>query len=432
MKPIETMPETINKKRIYNASCVALVVTALTFAIRANLLGELGEEFQLTAMQIGHVAAAAFWGFTGAMVLGGILCDKIGMGRLFMLAFLGHAVGILWTIFATDYWSLFLSTLLVGLANGFVESSSYSMLSSIYSNDDKTKRINDWHIWFPGGIVIGGVLAYLLTAAGFGWKIQMVVMLAPTLAYGAMFWKQRFPKSERVKLGVSDREMFRACLSPLFLLMMCCMLLTAATELATNQWIVELLSSVGVPSILLLVFINGIMTIGRANARYILKQISVTQLLVLSAVLSFIGLQLLGYAQGYLSFVAAGIFAMGICFFWPTMIGFVSENLPKTGPLGLSLMGGAGLFSTALALPWLGQIYDSQMLALIPAGFSLEQLKIATDGAEMKLWSDLKLQAGAYTLRLASVLPGVLIIVFTMLHFWKRKRASRKEVIVSP
>src|SRR5690606_3936841 len=220
LKPIDTMPDTINKKRIYNASCVALVVTALTFAIRANLLGELGEEFQLTAMQIGYVAAAAFWGFTGAMVLGGILCDKIGMGRLFMLAFLGHAVGILWTIFATDYWSLFLSTLLVGLANGFVESSSYSMLSSIYSNDDKTKRINDWHIWFPGGIVIGGVLAYLLTAAGFGWKIQMVVMLAPTLAYGAMFWKQRFPKSERVKLGVSDREMFRACLSPLFLLMM--------------------------------------------------------------------------------------------------------------------------------------------------------------------------------------------------------------------
>lgn len=174
------------------------------------------------------------------------------------------------------------------------------------------------------------------------------------------------------------------------------------------------------------------MTIGRANARYILKRISVTQLLVLSAVLSFIGLQLLGYAQGYLSFVAAGIFAMGICFFWPTMIGFVSENLPKTGPLGLSLMGGAGLFSTALALPWLGQIYDSQMLDLIPAGFSLEQLKMATDGTEMKLWSDLKLQAGAYTLRLASVLPGVLIIVFTMLHFWKRKRASRKEVIVSP
>src|SRR5690606_12535134 len=145
-------------------------------------------------------------------------------------------------------------------------------------------------------------------------------------------------------------------------------------------------------------------------------------LLIISSILSCLGLLWLGHSEGYLSFVAAGIFALGICFFWPLMIGFVSENLPKTGPLGLSLMGGAGLFSTALALPWLGQIYDSQMLALIPAGFSLEQLKIATDGAEMKLWSDLKLQAGAYTLRLASVLPGVLIIVFTMLHFWKRKR----------
>lgn len=419
----------INKKRIYNASCVALMVTALTFAIRANLLGVLGEEFELTAMQVGNVAAAAFWGFTGAMVLGGILCDWIGMGRLFLLAFLGHAIGIVWTIFASDYWSLFLSTLLVGLGNGFVESASYSMLSSIYSNENKTKRINDWHIWFPGGIVIGGVLAYLLSAAGLNWKVQMVVMLIPTLAYGVLFWKQRFPRSERVKLGVSDREMFRACLSPLFLLMLCCMLLTAATELATNQWIVELLSSVGVPSILLLVFINGIMTIGRANARYILKRISVTQLLFVSALLSFVGLQLLGYAQGYLSFVAAAIFAMGICFFWPTMIGFVSENLPKTGPLGLSLMGGAGLFSTALALPWLGQIYDIHLLDILPAGFSIEQLKGAADGAEIQLWADMKLNAGAYTLRLASVLPGVLAIVFAILHLSRRKYAAAK---VSP
>lgn len=351
------------------------------------------------------------------------------MGSLFMLAFLGHAVGIVWTILAVDFWSLFLSTLIVGLANGFVESSSYSMLSSIYSNEDKTKKINDWHIWFPGGIVIGGLIAYFLTSAGFGWKIQMMVMLLPTLVYGAMFWKQRFPKSERVRLGVSDREMFRACLSPLFLLMMFCMFLTAATELATNQWIVELLSAVGVPSILLLVFINGIMTIGRANARYLLKRISVTQLLVLSALLSFIGLQLLGYTQGYLSFVAAGIFAMGICFFWPTMIGFVSENLPKTGPLGLSLMGGAGLFSTALALPWLGQIYESQLMALVPFDLSVDELKLSTEISDKLIWENLTLQAGAFTLRMASIVPGVLVVVFAILHFSRRKRRDRKSVV---
>src|SRR5690606_16303587 len=281
------MVSNINKNRIYNASCVALVVTALTFAIRANLLGVLGEEFSLSAMEVGHVAAAAFWGFTGAMLLGGVLCDVIGVGGLFLWAFLGHAHGIVLAIFAFDFWSLFISTLLVGFANGFVESSSYSMLSSIYSDHDKTKKINDWHIWFPGGIVIGGVLAYLLTLAGFGWKVQMVVMLIPTLVYGAMFWNQRFPKSERVTLGVTDKEMFRACLSPLFLFMFVCMLLTGATELGTNQWIVELLSAVGVPSILLLVFINGIMTIGRANAKHILKRLSVTELLICSAVFSF-------------------------------------------------------------------------------------------------------------------------------------------------
>ena len=402
------MKNDINKKRLFNASSLALVVTALTFAIRANLLGVLGQEFSLTPKEIGEITSAAFWGFTIAMFIGGPLCDYLGMRRMFFLAFIGHLLGIVLTIYSFGYYTLFFSTLLVGFGNGFVESASYAMVSSMYA-EEKAKKINDWHIWFPGGIVIGGVLAYLLVLGGFGWKVQMFVMIPPTLAYGWMFYKQKFPTSERIRNGVSNKSMVKECFRPLFVVMIFCMFLTGATELGTNQWIVELLSNIGVPSILLLVFINGIMVIGRANAGFILKRVSITGLLFFSAVFAFIGLLWLGNAQGYAAFAAAGVFAVGICFFWPTMIGFVSEYLPKTGPLGMSLMGGVGLLSTSLFLPLFGLVYENQM----------EMLAI------QESITDIKLTAGANTLLHVSILPAFLIVLFGLLYFKRNKIKSR-------
>lgn len=365
-------------------------------------MGVLSEEFNLTAKEMGEVASAAFWGFTAAMFVGGPLCDTLGLGKMFLFSFIGHILGILLTIYSIGFWTLFVSTLLIGLGNGFIESASYTMVSSMYSSD-KIRKINSWHIWFPAGIVIGGIVAYFMTIINSGWKMQMAVMLLPTIIYGMLFFKQEFPKSERIMMGVSNREMIKACFSPLFIFMILCMFLTAATELGTNQWIVELLSSVGVPSILLLVFINGIMTAGRANAGFILKRLSPTGLLLFSSILSFLGLFWLGSASGYVTFLAAGIFAIGICFFWPTMIGFVSERLPKTGPLGLSLMGGAGLMSTAIVLPYFGQMYDYQLAIFAgpDSSISLEQIKSA---------------AGARTLQYISVIPAILIIAFSALN----------------
>lgn len=390
----------LNKKRLYNAACLSLVVTAMTFSIRAGLLGTIGNEFNLSPTAVGQIAAAAFWGFTIAMFIGGPLCDFLGLGRMYFFAFCAHFFGIILTIFSSSYWPLFFSTLLVGIGNGFIESASYTMVSSMYPAE-KTKKINDWHIWFPGGIVIGGILAWLFSLAAVDWKIQMAVMIVPTISYGVMFYKQAFPKSERVTLGISNAEMIKACFHPLFILMVFCMLLTAATELGTNQWIAELLSGLGIPSILLLVFINGIMAIGRANAGFVLKWFSSAGLLLVSAVFAFAGLLWLGYAQGYTAFAAAGVFAVGICFFWPTMIGFVAENLYRTGPLGLSIMGGTGLMSTALVLPIMGSIYA-------------DQLAIAEN----------QMQAGASTLQLVALLPAVLIVCFGFLYIYMKKKKS--------
>lgn len=406
------MMEQINKRRLFNACSLALVVTALTFSIRANLLGTMGDFFQLNPKEVGEIASAAFWGFTIAMFIGGPLCDALGLGRLYLLAFLAHLAGITLTIFSVGYWPLFLSTLMVGIGNGFVESASYTMVSSMYA-ENKAKKINDWHIWFPGGIVIGGVLAWLLTLLHVNWKFQMAMMLVPTVIYGLMFYRQSFPTSERVKLSISTKDMWKACTRPLFIFMVLCMLLTSATELGTNQWIAELLANIGVPSILLLVFINGIMAIGRANAGFLLKHISSTGLLFFSAVFSFIGLFGLSYAVGYTAFLAAAIFAVGICFFWPTMIGFVAEKLHRTGPPGLSLMGGFGLLSTALILPFMGQVYA------IKSSEAVTELSRAGLAAA-EITSRSGVLAGAETLRLVALLPAVLIVAFGGLHLYMR------------
>ena len=111
---------TINRNQLFVASCLALLVTSLSFGIRAGILNTLGSEFALDKSQLGTIAATAFWGFPLAMVVGGMLVDFIGMKRLLVFAFIFHLAGIILTIYATGFWSLFLSTLLIGIANGTV------------------------------------------------------------------------------------------------------------------------------------------------------------------------------------------------------------------------------------------------------------------------------------------------------------------------
>ena len=397
------MDAQINAKRLFLASRIALIATAMTFAIRANLIGTLGLEFNIPLAEMGIVTGTAFWGFTLSMIFGGFLCDFWGMKRLITIAFAGHILGLILTIYAKDFWSLFFSTLLIGIANGMVEAACNPLVASLFP-DKKTEKLNQFHVWFPGGIVLGGLASYALSQTSLGWQWQLSVIFIPVIIYGLLFFGQSFPVTERVSSGITTSEMLKECVKPLFIFMVICMLFTSATELGTNQWIVELLSNIGVPSILLLVFINGLMALGRSFAGQIESKISTSGMLLFSAVFSCIGLLLLGNVQGYASFISAAIFAIGICFFWPTMLGFVSEYLPKTGALGLSIMGGAGMLSVSFILPYIGYLYES----------SYKKNSAGLSGA---LLNEAKLTAGADTLMFVSILPGILIIAFGILYF---------------
>jgi len=396
--------EHIRKSLLFSSSCVALVVTALTFATRAGMIEPWREEFKLTAEQAGWIIGTAFWGFTLAMILGGPLVDVIGMKRIIFIAFGCHIAGILLTIFATGFWTLFFSTLFIGIANGSVEAATNPLITAMYV-EDKTRKLNLFHVWFPGGIVIGGLMVFLLEAIGMGWRIQMAAMLIPTLLYGILFFNQKFPETERVTAGFSYKDMLKACVSPLFLFMAGCMIMTAATELGSNQWMTALLEDVmkteGLHSILLLVWISGIMAVGRSVAGPIVHRLSPSGVLLGSAIFSGIGLLMLSYLSGYWSFLAAAVFAVGITYFWPTMLGFVNENIPKSGALGLAIMGGIGFLGGAIAQPVLGRIYD----------LKVDELQD-------------NLLAGAGTLRSVIVLTIILTAAFIYLNIRQRREKT--------
>ena len=416
------MPANIQKKQLFLASCIALLVTSLSFGIRAGILGRLGEKFSLDAQQLGTIAATAFWGFPLAIVVGGLIVDAIGMKRLLIGAFVFHLAGILLTVFATGYWSLFISTLFVGIANGTVEAACNPLVATIHS-DNKTTKLNHFHLWFPGGIVIGTLLVFFLDKVGIGWQVQVGLMIIPTLIYGYLFSKLDFPVTERVASGVSSGEMYKSLLNPLFLLMIILMFGTAITELFTGQWINVLLKNVTDNAILLLTIETGVMVIGRAFAGPVVHKFSPQGVLLISAILAAVGLYLLGHTSGNMLFAGAIIFGMGVCYFWPTMIGFVSENLPKTGAVGLNLMGGAGMFAVSVYTIFMGAVYDNKIAAHLPAGADLKLYNSpeATDIMKTAL-AEANKTAGPEIINTTLILPVILIAAFVGLFFYMRNK----------
>lgn len=415
------MTHTPNPSRLFRASCLALIVTAMSFILRGGAMGAWTSEFNLTHEQAGWINGTAFWGFTLAMIFGGPLCDAIGMGRIVWLAFVGHVAGILLTIFAWDYWSLFGGTLLFGIANGSIEAACNPLIAALYPAD-KTTKLNHFHVWFPGGIVIGGLLAFGLDKVGYGWRAQFATMLLPLAAYGVMFLRQSMPKTERVTMGVSTGAMFRACLNPVFLIMVLCMLMTAATELGPGQWIPSILENAGVSGVLVLVWITGLMAVGRQFAGPFVHRLRPMGMLLASSILSAIGLYLMSTTHGPMLFASATVFAFGVCFFWPTMLGYVNERFPDTGALGLAIMGGAGMLSVSFVLPVIGRFYDQGIAQRLPAGVTAQVLGAAPKGSvEAMDWATIQAQAGLQALGNVAVLPMILTVVFLVLLLTSRK-----------
>lgn len=423
--------QTINRAQLFRASCLSLLVTSLSFGIRAGILSDQGVRFHLNASQLGTIAATAFWGFPLAIIIGGFIVDIIGMKKLLLSAFVFHLVGILLTIFANGYWTLFLSTLMIGIANGTVEASCNPLVASLYT-DNKTTKLNHFHLWFPAGIVIGTLIVFGLDKAlahGVSPKpywisqVEIALMLLPTIAYGFLFSKLDFPVTERVSAGVSTEDMYKALFNPLFLFMIICMFGTAITELFTNQWTDVLFKTVTDNAILILTFVASVQVLGRAFASPIVHRLAPQGVLLISAILSALGIYLMVHLHGDAIYFAAVVFGLGVAFFWPCMIGFVAENLPRTGAVGLNLMGGAGMFGVSIYMIFMGGFYDKIMVSKLPAGASLDAYRSAPAGSDMaKAFDAARSAAGPEVLNTTLIIPVVLIVAFIGLVIYMRSR----------
>ncbi|MET3128627.1 MFS family permease [Arcicella rosea] len=402
------MSQIVNRDKLFLGSCFALITTAMAFGIRAGVLTQLGVEFNLSSQELGYVNQMAFLGFPIAMIIGGPLYNALGPKKIIWVAFVTHVLGLIMTIFSGGFWTLLISTFFVGFGNGTVEAACNPMISDMYEGNEKTKMLNRFHMWFPGGIVIGSLLSQFMTSANMGWQLQIGAILVPAVIYAFLFFGQAFPASQD-EGAVSTGENFKAMLSPLYIFMLACMALTAISEFGPEQWIGPILGKAGASPMIILALVTGLMAVGRYFAGPIVHSINPTGVLLASAIFATIGVVLMSQATGAMVYVSAVIFAIGVCYFWPTMIGFVAENLPRTGAFGLSIMGGMGMFSTSIFQPIIGAWLDGETAKAAEAG-------LTGDAAE--------LAAGQATLQNMAIFPIILIAAFIGLYLYKRKNAT--------
>jgi MFS family permease len=408
------MEQQINKNRLFLASCVALIVTAMTFAIRAGILTELNAEFGLNDIQLGWVNSMAFLGFPVAMMIGGLVYNEVGPRNMMWAAFACHVLGLLLTITAGGFWGLIISTFFIGFANGAVEAACNPLIADMY-HEDKTTKLNKFHVWFPGGIVIGSLVSGGMESMGLGWQAQIGIMFIPTLLYAFLIFGQKFPRTENIVANTGEN--IKGLANPLFIFIAICMTLTAATEFSTTQWVEKILGASGAQPMLVLALVTGLMAVGRYFAGPLVHRLDPAGVLWASAIISTIGVFMLSQVTGPMIYVAAILFAIGICYFWPTMIGFTGEYIPQTGALGMSLIGGAGMFSMSIWNPIIGGWLDSARETALATGVT---------GAQADL------VAGQATLGRLTLIPAVLIVFFGALYFYMRNRShtSAADVIL--
>lgn len=407
-----------SRRLLFIAGCVALITSAFSFQVRQMISDPLAADFSLTKQSVGVVMAAAFLGMCVSMLVFSPLCDTFGMGKIMGLAWLSHLFGILCTIFAMTlsevsvmqsmsgvvsgfartlfswmpgmefpgadnhaFWILWLGTFLIGAGNGLVEVAINPMAATLFP-EEKTHYLNVLHAWWPGGLVLAGLLGVFVVdrilgtheknapadAVSLSWKIKMGMMFVPLLIYGAISATQRFPKTERVQANISPAVMWGQTIRPMFLIWAFCMLLTAATELGVNSWQESVLTrTTGVSGTLIFVYTSLLMFTLRFFAGPIAHALSPVGMLTLSATLAAGGLFWLSFADGFVTaFMSATIFGIGIAYFWPTMLGVTAERFPKGGPLVLGLMGSVGNLAIAFVLPLMGSIYDSFTVSNLP------------------------------------------------------------------
>ena len=409
--------DNINRSALFNGSCFALITTAFTYSIRAGILPELGERFGLSAEQLGFINSMFFFGFPISMIIGGLVYHTFGPKKIMLVAFVCHTLGILLTIFAGGYSTLLISTLLIGIGNGCTEAACNPMIADMYSGLTMQKMLGRFHMWFPGGILVGSLISFFMTNMELGWQAQMWVTMVPTVIYAVLFFGKTFPKPQ-LEVANSLGANLGAMLSPVWIFLFFCMALTAISEFGPGQWVNVVLSSSGAEPMIILALTSGLMAVGRFFSGPVVGKLGQTGTLLIGAILATIGIYMFSTVTGPAAYLAAVVFAMGVCYFWPVMIGSVAQRVPRSSALGMSIVGGMGMFSTAIFQPIIGGWIDSARAENTAKGLTGSALELAT---------------GQHALRNMMTFPAILIVLFIIFFIWQKnsKRVTESEMTMA-
>ena len=355
-----------NRERLFVASFITLVVAGLFFGLRASILGDWATQFGFTKSELGGIAGGGFVGFGVVILIASALAEKVGYAKLMWVAFALHILSAATTIAATPvygdgaagndaaYWMLYVGMFMFAIAWGICESIINPLTATLYP-EEKTHYLNILHAGWPGGLILGGLIAYFFASTDaklfqVSWEILVSLFLIPTFIYGYMLWGQKFPLSEARAAGVTYKSMLKEFAAPLLLFLLFLHACIGYVELGTDSWIINIMQYlIAGDAFLLFIYTSALMFVLRFFAGPIVHRINPLGLLFASAVLATIGLFMLGsVATGMAILLAGTIYGIGKTFFWPTMLAVVSERFPRGGALTLGAVGGIGMLSAGL------------------------------------------------------------------------------------
>jgi fucose permease len=364
-------------KSVFWICVLALFCAALANAVRAGAAGAMKTalldpvDLEHSGELIGTVLGSAFLGFALTLLVISPVLDRIGAKRVILLAAGCYIAGPSLVLAAgtastsTVVPLLNCATFLWGVGWGATEASINPVVAALFPTD-KTGKLNALHAWWPAGLIVGGLLSVLFfKTLDLPWQALVVVCIVPGAVLALWAMRHEFPRTESAVAGVPFRDMmaepFRR---PGFWVFFAIMFLTASSELAPGAWVdITLTNTVGMPGILVLVYVSAIMFVMRHFAGPLAHRFSDMGLLLLCTVPAAIGLYLLSVANSPVTaIVAATVWAFGVCFMWPTMLAAVARRFPRSGPWGIGLVGFAGALAIYFVLPRLGAIYDTAKL----------------------------------------------------------------------
>ena len=425
-----------NDTLVFLGCFIALVTTAFGFIVRMFLINEWADEFSLDPAEAGRLAGIGIWPFALSIIGFSLFIDRIGYKVATLMAFAGHIIWTIMAVSAffvedkeTGFRLLYWGSLVLALGNGTVEALINPVVATMFSRE-KTKWLNILHAGWPGGLVLAGIITIGLDFVHAEWYLKVGIIALPAIVYLIILLPLNFPVSERVASGVSYREMLsefgvlgaivvavllvlqlmdffsnggttelsfatkgvfigigvamvvafgaytRAIGRPLMFVLVLIMMPLATTEIGTDGWISGIMEGIAEnfhPG-WVLVYTSVIMMVLRFFAGPIVHRLSPLGLLATSAVLAIIGLFTLSITAGWVIFAAATLYALGKTFFWPTMLGVVSEQCPKGGALTLNAISGIGMLAVGtLGFPYIGVLQVNKENAAIIASAEIKE-----------------------------------------------------------